>query len=81
MRRQTSTWVWVVGLLAGAIVGSVIGEALSGLVPLLAKGFAIGIQPPFHVDLNVISLTLGFTVHLNMAGAILVLILVLFFGR
>jgi len=81
VRRQSNTWVWVIGLLAGAIVGSVIGEALSGVVPLLAKGFAVGIQPPFNLDLNVVSLTLGFTVRLNLAGAVMVLILVLFLGR
>ncbi len=81
MRRQARTWVWVIALLAGAIVGSVIGEVLSDVVPILSRGFAVGLQPPFKLDLNVVSLTFGFTIRLNLAGAILVLILVLILGR
>ncbi|MGI6162988.1 MAG: DUF4321 domain-containing protein [Bacillota bacterium] len=81
MRRQSRTWVWIIALLAGAIVGSVVGEVLSGVAPILARGFAVGLQPPFHVDLNVISFTFGFSIHLNLAGALLVLILVLILGR
>ncbi|HHY11404.1 MAG TPA: DUF4321 domain-containing protein [Firmicutes bacterium] len=81
MRRQSRTWVWVIALLAGAIVGSVIGEVLSDVAPILARGFSVGLQPPFNLDLNVVSLTLGFSIRLNLAGAILVLILVLILGR
>ncbi len=81
MRRQSRAWVWIIVLLTGAIVGSVIGEVLSNVAPILARGFSIGLQPPFNLDLNVVSLTLGFSVQFNLAGAILVLILVLVLGR
>ncbi|HAF66925.1 MAG TPA: DUF4321 domain-containing protein [Clostridiales bacterium UBA9857] len=81
MRRQSRTWVLFIALLAGAIVGSVIGEVLSDVAPILSRGFSIGLQPPFHLDLNVVSLTFGFNIRLNLAGAILVLLLVLMLGR
>lgn len=81
MRRQSRAWILVVALLAGAIVGSVIGEVLSDFAPILARGFVVGLRPPFTVDLNVVSFTFGFSVHLNLAGAILVLILILILGR
>ncbi len=81
MRRQTRTWLLVIALTAGAIVGSVVGEALKDVVPVLARGFVVGVQPPFVLDLNVVSLSLGFTLHLNLAGAIVVLLLVLLLGR
>ncbi|HHW27619.1 MAG TPA: DUF4321 domain-containing protein [Firmicutes bacterium] len=81
MRRQTRTWLLVVALTAGAIVGSVIGEALRDAVPVLSKGFTVGLEPPLVLDLNVLSFSFGFQLHLNLAGAIVVLLLVLLLGR
>ena len=81
MRRQTRALVLAVALIAGAIVGSILGVALENVAPVLAKGFTVGASPPFVLDLNVISLTLGFTLHLNLMGAIVVLLLVLLLGR
>lgn len=81
MRRQSRVWVLVVALIGGAIVGSILGEMLSGAAPILARGIIVGIQPPFVLDLNVVSFTLGFTLRLNLMGALVVLLLVLFLGR
>lgn len=81
MKRGTRTWFLFVALLAGAIAGSILGEALSSVAPVLARGFTVGVKPPFVADLNVITFTIGFTLHLNLAGALLVLILVLVLGR
>ncbi len=81
MRRQTRTWLLIIALTAGAIVGSVVGEVLSGVAPILSQGFTVGVQPPFVLDLNVVTFSLGFTLHLNLAGAIVVLLLILILGR
>lgn len=81
MRRQSRTWVWIIALTAGAIVGSILGEVLRSVVPVLAMGFTVGVEPPFVLDLNVVSFTFGFTLHLNLAGAIFILVLVLLLGR
>jgi len=81
MRRQTRALVLLTALTAGAIVGSILGAVLENAAPVLAKGFTVGLQPPLVLDLHVISLTLGFTLHLNVMGAILVLLLVLLLGR
>lgn len=81
MRRRTSTWVWILVLSVSAIIGSIIGEMLQGLAPILAKGFSVGLTPPFTLDLKVISLTFGFTLRLNLLGAIFVLLMILIMGR
>lgn len=81
MRRQTRAFVLVVALIAGAVAGSILGVALEGAVPVLARGFTVGVDPPFALDLNVVSLTLGFTLRLNLMGAIVVLLLILLLGR
>ncbi|MGE5580022.1 MAG: DUF4321 domain-containing protein [Bacillota bacterium] len=79
--RRTRVLILIVALTAGAIVGSILGVALENAAPILAKGFTVGLQPPTTLDLNVITLTLGFTLRLNLMGAILVLLLVLLLGR
>ncbi|MGI6633531.1 MAG: DUF4321 domain-containing protein [Bacillota bacterium] len=81
MKKVTRAWMLFIALAAGAIVGSIIGEVLSGVAPVLARGFTVGINPPFVADLNVVTFTLGFTLHLNLAGGIMVLLLVLLLGR
>lgn len=81
MRRQTRVLILLIALAAGAIVGSILGVALENVAPVLNKGFTVGLQPPLTLDLNVITLTLGFTLHLNLMGAVLVLLLVLLLGR
>ncbi|HHW18818.1 MAG TPA: DUF4321 domain-containing protein [Firmicutes bacterium] len=81
MRRQSRTWFWIIVLVAGAVAGSIIGEVLSSVAPVLARGFTVGLQPPFVLDLNVVSLTFGFTLHLNLAGAVVALLLILLLGR
>lgn len=55
MRRQSRTWVWIIALLAGAIVGSVVGEVLSGVAPILARGFAVGLQPQLSMWILMLS--------------------------
>jgi hypothetical protein len=81
MRRHTRTWLLIAALTAGAIAGSIIGEVLSNTAPILAQGFNVGLNPPLVLDLNVIKLTLGFTLRLNVLGGLVVLLLVLLLGR
>lgn len=61
--------VLLVLLLIGAIFGSLLGAALGDVIPVLNFGKSIGVDP-FLVDLNVILITFGFKLHLNVAGII-----------
>lgn len=67
--KSNDSLVLLVLLLVGAIFGSLIGSALSGVFPILDYGKSIGVDP-FVVDLNVIVLTFGFKLFLNIAGII-----------
>lgn len=59
-------------IFAGALLGGVLAEALrhfstEGLLrDVFLKGYGIGIDPPFTLDLHLITLTLGFTVDINL---------------
>jgi hypothetical protein len=56
----------------GALFGGVLAEALrhfssEGLLrDVFLKGYGIGIDPPFTLDLHLITVTLGFTVDINL---------------
>lgn len=67
--KNGDTIVLLVLLLVGAIFGSLIGSALGSLVPILNYGQSIGMDP-FVLDLNVIVITFGFKLSLNLAGII-----------
>jgi hypothetical protein len=81
MKRARHTWVIVFALVMGAIVGSILEGVLSGAAPVFAKGFELGVNPPFTLDLNAVTFTLGFTLRLNPAGGIVALLLVLLLWR
>ena len=62
-------WILIVVVIAGAMLGSVLADALGQFTYLapLGHSVAFGVDPPVTLDLRVITLTLGFTVRLNLA--------------
>jgi len=69
-RRTRRSWgplVFVV--LAGGVLGHVLSEAVSAFPPLsfLARSVEPGLDPALHLDLGLVTFTLGFTVRLNLA--------------
>jgi len=62
-------WVLLVVILFGGVLGSVIAEAVVGFSPLgfLAREVRIGLDPPIHLNLRIISITLGAVIRLNAA--------------
>lgn len=69
--RKTSS-VMLSFVLGGALLGGVLAEALrhfssEGLLrDVFLKGYGIGIDPPFTLDLHLVTVTLGFTVDINL---------------
>lgn len=59
----------IVLLIAGAIIGSLIGEALSPVIPFLKQSKDVELGPT-RINLVSLSLTLGFAIKLNLAGAL-----------
>jgi hypothetical protein len=67
----------VILLIIGSIFGSLLGELLSGTLPFLTYGRAVGLSPT-TIDLASVTLTFGLMLKLNIA-AILGFFLALFF--
>ena len=68
-------------IVAGVLIGSLIGSVLSRFLPLLNYGPGpLGIKQ-FGLDLNIISFQLSFLIDLNLAGLIGLLLAALLFKK
>ena len=63
-------------IVAGLVVGSLLGEVLGGLLPaglaqdLIAKGPTIGLTEPASLDLRFLALTFGLSLKVNLVGIV-----------
>ena len=64
------TVIKILTLCAGIILGGYLGELALNVPALkfLAVGKELGLTNPLVLDLDIIKLTLGFTIKLNVAG-------------
>lgn len=70
--RDKSTWIVLLFIFAGLVIGGLLGEVASQVdwLSWLAYGQTFGIENPFVLNLNVMSLTFAFTLHINIASII-----------
>jgi len=67
-------------ILTSCIIGSILGNALSGFLPILDYGESIGFGPT-TLDLNVLTVTLGFSAKLTVAGIIGIIIAIIAYRK
>ncbi|MBN2286024.1 MAG: DUF4321 domain-containing protein [Tissierellales bacterium] len=80
MKRGKSTIIWIFIISAGSIIGNIIGEALSGLLPILKISQHLGFGPAV-LDLNFFNVTFGFGFDMNLAGLIGIITVMLIFRK
>lgn len=70
--RDKSSLIIILFICAGLVIGGLLGEVASQVswINWLAYGQTFGIQNPFILDLNVLSLTFAFSLHINIASII-----------
>ena len=68
--------VSILFILAGLVIGGLIGDFASSINGLswLSYGEEFGLRDPIVLDLNVLTLTLGLTIKINIASIIGVII-------
>lgn len=74
--RDKSIWILIIFLLAGIVIGGLIGE-LAGKIDFLwwlGYGQSFGLTEPLVLDLSVVSLTFALQFKINIASIIGVLI-------
>lgn len=72
MATRDKNWMVILFIFAGLVIGGLLGEVASQVEWLgwLAYGQTFGIENPFVLDFNVLSLTFAFALHINIASII-----------
>lgn len=70
--REKNMWILLLFICAGLVIGGLLGQIASQVDWLnwLSYGQSFGIAEPFTIDLNVIKITLGFIININVASII-----------
>ena len=87
MPAQRGVGLVLLVVVVGLVVGSLLGELLGALLregwvqDVLTRGPSIGLTTPATLDLRFVSLTLGFSLKVNLVGLIGVVIAALALRR
>ena len=70
--RDNSTWMAILFIFAGLVIGGLLGEVAARVDWLnwLSYGQTFGIDNPFVLNMNVLTLTFAFALHINIASII-----------
>ncbi len=81
--KNKGTWIAILFILAGLVIGGLIGEVASNVDWLwwLSFGDEFGLQNPIILDLSVITITFGLTIKINIASVIGVIIALLIYRK
>ena len=70
--RGKNAWIVLLFICAGLVIGGLLGEVAAQVdwLEWLSYGQTFGIENPFVLNLNVLSLTFAFALHINIASII-----------
>lgn len=70
--RDKNVWILLVFILSGIVIGGFLGDLASkvGGLSWLGYGQSFGLSQPLSLDLNIIAITFGFTLKINIASII-----------
>ena len=70
--KEKNTWILILFILAGLVIGGLIGQLASGVnwLSWISYGQQFGLESPIVLDLNVIKLTFGLMFNINIASII-----------
>ncbi len=69
---RKTPWLLIFFIVVGGLFGGVLGEVLKSLSPdgplrdLFLKAYTLGFDPPFRLDLNLLTFTFGATFKINL---------------
>ena len=80
MKKGGNSIYFILLLLTSVIIGTILGKAFSKYLPILNYGESIGFGPA-TLDLNIFSLTFGFSANLTVAGILGILIAIIAYKK
>ena len=81
--REKNIWILLVFLLAGLVVGGLLGKLAAGVPWLwwLSYEQEFGLQSPLVVDLSVVQLTFGLMFKINVASIIGIILAIFIYKK
>ena len=81
--KDKNIWVLLIFILAGLVVGGLLGELASrvDLLWWLSYGNSFGLAEPLVLDLNIIKITFALTIKVNIASIIGILLSILIYRK
>lgn len=81
--RDKNIWVLIVFILAGLVIGGLIGKLASGVPSLwwLSYSQSFGLENPLVLDLSIIKLTFGLMININVASIIGMVLAILIYKK
>lgn len=76
-------WVFLIFLFSGIIIGGLLGELASkvSFLSWLAYGKSFGLTEPLVLDINILKVSFGFLVELNVASIVGIIIAMLLYKK
>ena len=85
MKRQRNTWLFILLLLIGIVIGGFIGEFLAQYKYFsflnYGKSFGIGLDRPFFLDLKIIQLSFALIFNINIASVLGIILAIIIYKR
>ncbi len=81
--REKNIWILILFILSGLVIGGLLGELTKDVSYLnwLSYGQSFGLSNPVVLNLNIIEITFGLMVHINIASIIGVLIAIFVYRK
>ena len=70
--KSKNTWILIIFICAGLVIGGLIGKLSAQVdwLSWLAFGQEFGLESPFILDLSILSITFAFSIKINIASII-----------
>ena len=81
--KNKNIWILLIFILSGLVIGGLIGDIASHMNGLdwLAYGQSFGLTHPLVLDLNIINITFGFGIKINIASIVGIVIAILIYKK
>ena len=81
--KSRSSWICILFILAGLVIGGLLGELASKVDFLwwLGYGESFGLTSPLELDLNIIKVTFGLVFKINIASIVGMIIAVFIYKK
>ena len=81
--KEKNVWILLLFILSGLVIGGLLGEFAKDISFLwwLSYGQSFGLSNPIELDLNVVKITFGLMVNINVASIVGLLIAIFVYRK